>query len=65
MTESINLSEGIFITEDGETVPIDGMLDENGERCGMENAVIAVAGPTKAGKWISVVLAEFETVTIN
>ena len=65
MTESINLAQGIFITEDGETVPIDGMVDENGERCGVEDAAIAIAGPTREGKWISVDLSEFETVTIN
>lgn len=65
MTESINLAKGIFITDDGETVPIDGLVDESGERCGVENAVMAVAGPTKAGKWISVDLSEFEKDTIN
>lgn len=57
--EAINLGRREFIDNDGQLYPVVTMLDGNGDECGPENAVVAVAGTE--GRWLVLDLSEFET----
>lgn len=62
--ESINLKTGLAILNDGTQCPVDGMIDEFGEECGPNEAVVAVCGPDN-GLWYSVDLSGFEAVSMH
>ncbi len=61
--EAINRSLSIVLMVGGSTVPITNWLDEDGEDCAEEDAVMAVAGPDCEGRWHTIGLDEFENVT--
>ena len=60
--EAIQRSRGLAVLTGGEFVPITTWLDDQGDECGEESAVVAVAGPDVAGDWWTIDLREFEPV---
>lgn len=65
MIEAINLTDGLFITEDGEELEIVSAFDDDGDDCELEDAVACVAGPDSDGNWWTIDLTEFETVVMQ
>lgn len=58
--EAVNQSDGLVLLATGEVVPIDTFLDDEGDETDdRDEAVVAVAGPTADGKWLSVALTDF------
>lgn len=61
----INLDQSIVVMDDGSAVPITNIFDGDGEECGREFGVVAVAGPDPDGMWHTIALSEFSSVSIN
>ena len=59
--EAINLSRRLALTEDGETVPIVGLLDADGEDTDDIDAAVAFTAGS-GGRWFSGVCACYESV---
>ena len=58
---AVNIEKRLVL--DGtETVPITNLIDADGDECGPADAIVAVAGPTAEGKWLSIDLREFDPV---
>ena len=55
--EMLNLAQRLFVDEHGDTYPITNLFNFEGDECGPEDAVAAVAGTE--GRWFSLVLSEF------
>lgn len=58
--EAINTTDGFALLENGEALPITDWLDEYGDDCEPEHAVVCVAGPDASGQWYSIGLSGFE-----
>ena len=62
----MNLSDGRVLLSDGQTVPIDRMMDDEGDATDDPHAAVCViAGPDRAGRWWSFALSEYEEVTLH
>ena len=62
----MNLSDGRVLLSDGQTVPIDQMMDDEGDATDDPHAAVCViAGPDRAGRWWSIALSEYEEVTLH
>lgn len=57
VTEAINLGQRLFVDQHGDTYPIAVMFDHDGNECGPETAVSAVAGTE--GRWYCIDLHDF------
>ena len=55
----------IAVLEDAQELPIETLLDENGDRCDVERARGIVAGPDKDGRWWGAVLSDFDPVEFH
>ena len=55
--EAINLGRREFIDDDGNLYPVVTMFDGDGDECGLDDAVAAVAG--NEGRWFALDLSEF------
>lgn len=55
--EAINLGQRLFVDQSGDAWPVVAMFDNNGDGCGPECAVSAVAGTE--GRWYAIDLSEF------
>lgn len=62
---AINRQRGLAVMDDGAIIPIEVWLDDEGDECGPDEAVVAVAGPDAAGWWHPVVLSNFEQATFH
>ena len=63
---AVNLSDGRVLLSDGQTVPIDQMMDDEGDDTDDPHAAVCViAGPDRAGQWWSIALSEYEEVTLH
>ena len=66
MSDMLNMSLRLFVTDDNEQLPITDMCDIDGDPTDdPELAVAAVAGPTKTGEWITIDLKEFNAPAIR
>lgn len=64
--EMINYTHGLAIMDDGEIVPIVSWMDDNGDETPEHTAaVVAVAGPMKNDKWLTIDLSVFTQITVN
>jgi hypothetical protein len=54
---ALNVAAGLFMDEGGVVYPVTNWLDEDGDECPRDAAVVAVAGD--GGCWFSLILAEF------
>ena len=63
--EAINRNRGWAVTGQGEKLHVTTWLNEDGDDCAANDAVVAVAGPDEAGKWYSIDLREFESALLN
>jgi hypothetical protein len=61
----VNVTLGIAIMEDGQELPITNVFDDDGDDCDIADAVACVAGPDRAGKWVSIDLKQFERMAIQ
>ena len=62
----MNLSDGRVLLSDGQTVPIDQMMgDEGDDRDDPHAAVCVIAGPDRAGQWWSIALSKYGEVTLH
>lgn len=59
---AINVGQRIVV-EANHLMPITNLYDCEGEECGADEAITAVAGPDAGGRWLSIDLREFESVT--
>lgn len=63
--ECINISDAFIHMSDGTTLPITEFIDENGDDCDPDDAVVVIAGNDNFG-WISVEILEgYEPVTVH
>lgn len=58
MPAAINLTERLYVDDDGSLYPITNLFDADGDECEPEDAVSAVAGD--GGCWFAINLSEFE-----
>lgn len=65
MTDAVSLKDRIYVTAAGEGVPIVRLLDEDGDECLEDKAVVAVAGPDSFDHWYSIDLRSFEKATVH
>lgn len=63
--EAINRTLGVVLMVGGSTVPVTNWLDDDGEECDAQDAVMAVAGPSIDGRWHTLDLAEFEAADVH
>ena len=63
--EAINISKAFCLMSGGSIVPITTWLDDDGNECGPDEAVMAVAGPAADGRWHTLALDEFETIRVS
>lgn len=61
----INRALATVITEDGQAIPVTTFLDDDGDECEAEDAVICIAGPDRDGMWRTLDLTEFEGVRMQ
>lgn len=50
------------ILEDGEVLQITHAFDDDGDECGLEDAVSIVAGPDRGGRWMTIDIRGLEEV---
>ena len=63
---AVNLSDGRVLLSDEQTVPIDQMMDDEGDDTDDPHvAVCVIAGPDQAGQWWLIALSEYEEVTLH
>ncbi len=60
---ALNLTARLFVDDEGAAYPITSFLDSDGDECGVEDAVVAVAG--EGGCWFALDLTEFELTKPN
>lgn len=63
--EVVNRKCSLAIKENGARLPITNWLNNCGDDCDPDDAVIAVAGPDDGGKWYTIDLREFESAFLN
>ena len=56
--EALNVSQGLFLGDDGETYPITNWIGADGDECDRESAVACVAG--KDDRWFALTLSDFD-----
>lgn len=62
---AINRKQGLAIMDDGALVAVTVWLDQNGDECEPDEAVVAVVGPDPDGWWHPVLLSNFEQATFH
>ena len=60
--EAINRKLALCLMSGGSTVPITTWLNDDGQECDPDEAVMAVAGPAADGRWHTLDLSEFDEV---
>lgn len=65
MIEVSCVKGGVAYTEDGQVLPVTNWLDEDGDDCDEDDAVVCVAGPDRDGFWLTIDFREMEEVTLQ
>lgn len=63
--EAVNRSHAVAILDTGEELAVTNWFDADGDECQPGNAVVAVAGPDKEGRWYAIDLSEFLPALLN
>lgn len=62
--QAVNIGQRVAITDDGRTLPITNMFDASGAETSDPDEVLAcVVGA--GDEWFTIVLSDFEDVTLN
>lgn len=63
--EAVNRSRDVAVLNTGEQINITNWLDAFGEECAIDDAVVAVAGPDRLGRWFAIDLSAFEPTVLH
>lgn len=63
--QAINIGQGVALTSDNNTLPIDTYLDSEGDECSPNDNVAAVVVQGPDGFWYSVLTSDYENVTVH
>lgn len=63
--EAINRLGAVAMLDNGEQLPVTNWFDLDGDECGPDEAVVAVAGPDRDGVWYAIDLECFEPIRVH
>ena len=63
--EAVHRKRRIALLDNGERITIASWVDDDGNNCAEEAAVVAIAGPCSNGKWYVIDFAEFEKAFLH
>lgn len=63
--KAINRHDKLALMSDDMAIPITNFLDDDGDECGPDSAVVFIAGPDANGKWHTARLDDYESARVH